>query len=82
MNTAELKLDLFRRIDSLQKAELENIYDKFISLIDASSLYKLNKYEKKAIEEALKESKKGNILTHENVINEAKQKYPDLKFEY
>ena len=74
MNTAELKLDLFRRIDSLQKAELENIYDKFISLIDASSLYKLNKYEKKAIEEALKESKKGNILTHENVINEAKQK--------
>ncbi len=81
MNAAELKLDLFRRIDSLPKAELENIYDKFISLLDASSLYNLNKYEKKAIKEALAESKKGTILTHANVVNEAKQKYPNLNFE-
>lgn len=81
MNVAELKLDLFRRIDSLSKADLENLYDKFISLLDASSLYNLNIYEKKAIEEALAESKKGNILSHENVVTEARQKYPNLKFE-
>ncbi len=81
MNVAELKLDLFRRIDSLPKADLENIYDKFITLLDASSLYNLNKYEKKAIEEALAEGKQGNNLTHENVVNEARQKYPNLKFE-
>jgi len=81
MNAAELKLDLFRRIDSLPKADLENIYDKFITLLDASSLYNLNKYEKKAIEEALAEGKQGNNLTHENVVNEARQKYPNLKFE-
>ena len=81
MNAAELKLDLFRRIDGLPKADLENIYDKFISLLDASSLYKLSKYEKKAIEDALYESEKGNILTHEDLVNEAKQKYPNLKFE-
>jgi hypothetical protein len=32
MNAAEIKLDLFRRIDKLPKADLESLYDKFIAL--------------------------------------------------
>ena len=80
MNAAELKLDLFRRIDNMPKADLEFFYNKFIALMEGTSRYNLNKYEKRAIEEALAESEKGNILTHEDVVNEAKQKYPNLSF--
>lgn len=81
MNVAEIKLDLFRRIDKLPKADLEFFYNKFIALMEGTSHYSLNKYEKKAIEEALSESEKGNILTHEDVVNDARQKYPNLKFQ-
>ncbi len=80
MNVAEIKLDMFRRIDSLPKTDLENIYHKFLALLDATSNYKLSDAERNAIESALEESKKGNIYSHENVMAEAKQRYPNLKF--
>jgi len=82
MNTAEIKLELFRGIDKLPDADLENIYNKVKALLDATSRYKLNKFEKKAIEEALEEREKGNIVSHENVVNEAKKKFPKLKFKF
>ena len=81
MNTAEIKLDLFRRIDNLPKAELENIYNKFLALLNDTSKYKLTKLERKAIKEALAESENNNVHSHEEVVSEAKQKYPNLKFE-
>lgn len=80
MNAAEIKLDLFRRIDNLPKADLESLYSKFIALIDTSSKYQLNDFEKKAIEEALEKSGKDKVYSHSEVINEACQKYPNLKF--
>lgn len=81
MNAAEIKLELFRKIDKLTEADLKNMYNKFKALLDSTTSYKLNKFEKKAIEKALEESEKGNIESHESVLNEAKQKYPNLKFE-
>ncbi len=81
MNIAEIKLDLFRRIDSLSGADLKRNYGKIMALLNVQTKYKLNPTEKKAIQEAIEESKKGNILTHEQVLAEAKQKYSNLKFE-
>jgi hypothetical protein len=81
MNTAEIKLDLFRRIDSLSGADLKRNYNKILELLNTHSEYKLTRKEHKAIEEAIEESKKGNSLTHKQVLAEAKQKYSNLKFE-
>ncbi|MBI9068257.1 MAG: hypothetical protein JEZ09_13265 [Salinivirgaceae bacterium] len=80
MNAAEIKLDMFRRIDNLPKTDLEKIYNKFLALINSTSNYKLSKAERLAIEQALEESEKGNAHSHEDVMTEAKQKYPNLKF--
>lgn len=80
MNTAEMKLELFRRIDNLPKADLENLYHKFIALLDTNAIYKLNDFEKKAIEEALETSEESKLVEHLDVLNEASAKYPNLKF--
>jgi len=79
MNTAEIKLDLFRKIDSLKESELEKVYNKFIALLSTTS-YELSKAEKAAIDEALEASKEGHTYTREEVMEEARQKYPNLNF--
>ncbi|WP_088656215.1 hypothetical protein [Geofilum rhodophaeum] len=80
MNAAEIKLDLFRKIDKLKESELEKMYNKFVALLNASSPYKLSKDEKAAIDEALEASKRGEAYTHEQVMEEARGKYPNLNF--
>jgi predicted transcriptional regulator len=80
MNAAEIKLDLFRRIDGLGESDLEILYNKLIALLNTSSQYKLSKDEKVAIDEALEASKNGLIFTHEEVMEEARSKYPNLDF--
>lgn len=79
MNTAEIKLDLFRRIDSLKEKELKILYGKLLELLEPSK-YHLSKSESQAIDEALESGKYENYKTTEEVMNEAKQKYPKLKF--
>ncbi len=80
MNTSEIKLDLFRKIDSLKDTELERLYNKFLALLNTTSLYKLSNGERKAIDEALEESTRGTAHNHDEVMNEARSKYPDLRF--
>ena len=80
MNAAEIKLDLFRRIDSLNESDLNKVYHKFIAVINSTSKYKVAGAEKDAIETALQISKESKSYTREEVMQEAKQKYPDLKF--
>jgi hypothetical protein len=78
MNAAEIKLDLFRRIDNLPKSDLEIIHNNLLAFINATSNYRLSKSEKIAIEEALGET--GNLCSTEDVMKEAKLKYQNLKF--
>ena len=78
MNVAEIKLDLFRRIDGLSKADLEIIYNKFLGILNDTSTYKLTANERQAIDEAMEEN---SIYSRKEVISEAKKKYPNLKFE-
>lgn len=80
MNAAEIKLDLFRRIDNLKESDLEKVYDKFVALLSTTSPYKLSKAEKAAIDEALEESKNDHGYSRKEVMKEARQKYPDLNF--
>jgi hypothetical protein len=80
MNTSEIKLDLFRRIDSLKDTELERLYDKFLALLNDTELYRLSNDEKKAIDEALDESNIGKANNHKQVMEEARAKYPNLRF--
>jgi len=77
MNAAEIKLDLFRKIDKLKDIELERKYQAFLSLLTPSKKYSLTKAEKEAIEEALES---GETYAHGSVIKQAKNRYPQLKF--
>ncbi len=81
MNTAEIKLELFRKIDRLQSEELEIVYNNISSFINDSTKYKLSDDERNGIDIALEESAKGNVFSSESVVAEAKQKYPGFKFE-
>lgn len=80
MNTAEIKLDLFRKIDSLTEPELEKVYRKFIALLSTTSPYMLSKAEKAAIDDALEVDKDSKTYSRDEVMHEARQKYPNLKF--
>jgi len=79
MNTAEIKLDLFRRIDNLKEKELKILYGKLIELLEHSK-YHLSKAESQAIDEALESSDYKNYKSTKEVMSEAKQKYPKLRF--
>jgi predicted transcriptional regulator len=80
MNAAEIKLDLFRRIDRLKESDLEKVYDEFIALLSTTSPYKLSDAEKVAIDEALEASEDGKRYTREEVMKETRKKYPGLNF--
>ena len=78
MNTSDLKLELFRKIDNLNDEEIKRFYNPILSLLKSSEQYTLNSNEKEAIKEALEYSKKEKTLSHDEVIQEAKKKYPNL----
>lgn len=60
MNSAEVKLDLFRKIDSLDNDDLEKIYTKLVELLTEASTDELllNPQIKAALDEALEASQK------------------------
>ncbi|HOZ13226.1 MAG TPA: hypothetical protein PK784_00430 [Tenuifilaceae bacterium] len=80
MNAAELKLDLFRRLDSLDSKKLEHLYTKIIGLINAevASNEALSPEIKKALDAAIETSEKGNVHTHESVMQKTRELYPNL----
>ena len=80
MNAADLKLELFRRIDALPDQVLEGVYQQLISVLQSSKEYKLSDEEKKAVNEALAERDKGISYSHNQVMEEAAKRYPNLKF--
>jgi hypothetical protein len=77
MNIAEIKLDLFRKIDSLNETEFEKIYKKFLAILNTTSIYSMTEAENRAIDEALESDE---TYGHDEVIEDAKKRYPNLKF--
>ena len=80
MNAAEIKLDLFRKIDRLPANDLENIYHSFLALLNASKEYRLSAEEKNAVMEALEDSKAGNVYSREEVMDDARKRFSNLHF--
>lgn len=76
MNTAEVKLDLFRNIDSLDNNDLEKIYSRLVELLNEASTdeMSLNPQIKAALDEALDASKKGQVSSHEEVMQKDQRK--------
>lgn len=77
MNSAEVKLDLFRKIDSLDNDDLKKIYARLVELLNEASTDEplLNPQIKAALDEALEASKKGQVSSHEEVMQKTREKY-------
>ncbi|HPV55839.1 MAG TPA: hypothetical protein PKW61_01820 [Tenuifilaceae bacterium] len=80
MNAAELKLDLFRRLDSLDSKNLDHVYSKIIGLINAElkSNQALSPEIKAALDTAIEASEKGNVHSHESAMQKTRELYPNL----
>jgi predicted transcriptional regulator len=80
MNSAEVKLDLFRKIDSLDNNDLEKIYARLVELLNEAStdVTSLSPQVKAALDEALEASQAGKLLSHEEVMQKTREKYSRL----
>lgn len=80
MNSAEIKLDLFRKIDKLDNSKLEKIYNSLIGLLNSASTGEasISTELKNALDEAMDASKNGQVHTHEEVMQKTKAKYSNL----
>lgn len=79
MTVADLKLKIFRQIDSLEKSRLEEFYGILLNFIndrkDINDWEKLTKEQKTAIENAIEEIDAGRGIPHEQVMENIQNKY-------
>ena len=80
MNTLELKKRIIRKIDSLNEADFEKVYNQLVEILKLETPYKLSEAENEAVDLALKVSEDGETYSHEDVVSEAQKKFPNLKF--
>ncbi|MBA4409362.1 MAG: hypothetical protein Q8S54_09665 [Bacteroidota bacterium] len=59
MNTLELKNKIIRKIDSLNEADFEKIYNQLLEVLKLATPYKLSEEENEAIDLALKVVEEG-----------------------
>jgi hypothetical protein len=82
MTTAELKLILFRQIDSLDKSKLEEFYGVFLNFfngeIDSSDWNNLTNEQKTGIDAAIKEINAGKFIPHDKVMSDIYRKYRNV----
>jgi hypothetical protein len=79
MTVSDLKLRLFRQIDSLEKSKLEEIYGVLINYIngqkDISEWDKLSDNQKHGILNAVKEIESGNGIPNKVILDKFRKKY-------
>jgi hypothetical protein len=79
MTVAELKLKLFREIDSLDKSKLEVVYGVLTNYIngqkDISECDKLSENQKHGILNAVKEVEDGKGIPNKAVLDKFRRKY-------
>jgi hypothetical protein len=79
MTTSELKLRLFRQIDSLEKSKLEEVYGVVTNYIngnrDLSEWDKLSDSQKQGIIDAIEEIKDGKGISNKVVMDKFRKKY-------
>ena len=81
MDASELKLRIFREIDTLEKGKLQEIYGYVQNYIlgnkDIDEWDSLSLAQQEGILEAIKDLDKGVGILHEDVITKYRKKYPD-----
>jgi predicted transcriptional regulator len=79
MTVAELKLKIFRQIDSLEKNRLEELYGVLKNFIngkkDISDWEKLTEEQKQGITDAIDEMDSGKGIPHDKVMAKIRKNY-------
>jgi hypothetical protein len=79
MTASDLKLKIFRQIDSLEKNRLEELYGVLINYInekkDISDWDKLTEEQKQGIFDAIEEIDLGKGISNEKVMSKIHRKY-------
>jgi hypothetical protein len=79
MNSAELKLKLFREIDNLDGKDLEEAYGILLNYLhgksDLAEWNKLSTEQKKGIEESIEQLNNDNAKSHAEVIKKYRDQY-------
>ncbi len=81
MDASELKLRIFREIDSLEKGKLQELYGFVQNYVRGSKEIgewdSLSLAQKEGIKEAIKDLDKGVGIVHEDVIAKYRKKHSD-----
>ena len=80
MSTLELKDQIIRNIESLNEQDFENVFPQLLEVLKLGNIYKLSAEENEAIDQALRVSEEEGTYSHDEVMKEAKDKFPNLKF--
>jgi hypothetical protein len=79
MTIADLKLKIFRQIDSFEKNRLEEFYGILVNYVngkkDLSDWEKLTDEQKQGLIDAINEIEDGKGISHEKVIAKMRKKY-------
>ncbi|HZL09401.1 MAG TPA: hypothetical protein VFC65_05340 [Prolixibacteraceae bacterium] len=79
MTTSDLKLKIFRQIDSLEKGRLEEFYGVLVNFINEKNNLddweKLTEEQQQGITDAIDEVDSGKGIAHEKVMAIIRQKY-------
>ena len=79
MTVSDLKLKIFRQIDSLEKNRLEELYGILINFLngqkDVSDWCKLTEDQQQGIIHAIDEIDSGKGIPHEKVMEDIRKKY-------
>jgi hypothetical protein len=79
MTTSDIKLRLFRQIDSLEKSKLEELYGVVVNFINGQKELTdwdtLTESQKSGIIDALEEIEEGKGISHQDVVSKYRNKY-------
>ena len=79
MSISDLKLKIFRQIDSLEKSRLEEFYELLLNYIngkkDISDWERFSPAQKQGLMDAIDQLDSGQGVSHKDVIDNLKKKY-------
>ena len=79
MNESEIKIKIFRKVDSLENAKLAQLYGMMLNFINGNDNIeewnKLTFEEKQGIDNAILEIDSGRGIQHEKVMKKFRKKY-------
>jgi len=76
----ELKNQIIRNIESLNEEDFQKVDHQLLEVLKLGNIYKLSAEENEAIDQALNVSEDEGTYSHDEIMKEAKDKFPNLKF--